>query len=111
MTTSDFDRNQLLRQALQPEAGCPPLADLLEATFAGVEGPRAEELRAHAAACAACAGELALAGALAWGAGLRLKHLGRRAGGRRLERHQCHHRMGRGCDCRHQRAARSQRDA
>ena len=63
MTTSDFDRNQLLRQALQPETGCPPLSELLDALFTGAEGPRSEELRAHAAACAACAAELALAGA------------------------------------------------
>lgn len=63
MTTTDFDRNQLLRQALQPEAGCPPLAELLDGLFAGAEGARAEELRTHAASCPACAAELALAGA------------------------------------------------
>lgn len=63
MTTTDFDRDQLLRRALQPEGGCPLLAELLEAEFTGAAGPRAEELRAHAAACSACAAELALAGA------------------------------------------------
>ena len=55
MTTTDFDRNQLLRQALQPASGCPPLAEMLDAHFAGTASPRAEELRLHAAACSACA--------------------------------------------------------
>ncbi len=63
MTASEFDRNQILRQALLPGAGCPPLAELVDAHFAGTATPAAEALGAHAAACPACAAELALAGA------------------------------------------------
>ena len=63
MTTTDSDANRLLRQALAPAPGCPPLAELLDAELAADASPRAEELRAHAAGCAACAAELALAGA------------------------------------------------
>ncbi len=63
MTASEFDRNQILRQALLPGAGCPPLAELVDAQFAGTATPAAEALRAHAAACPACAAEFALAGA------------------------------------------------
>lgn len=63
MTTIDFDRNRLLRQALQPGPECPPLAELLETLFAGATTPEAEALRAHAAGCPACSAELALAGA------------------------------------------------
>ncbi len=63
MTTIDSDRNQLLRQALAPDAGCPPLAELLDVVVAGAANPRAESLRAHAAACSVCSAELALAGA------------------------------------------------
>ena len=39
MTTIEFDRNQTLRQALLPGAGCPPLAELLETLFAGATTP------------------------------------------------------------------------
>lgn len=63
MTASESDRNQILRQALLPGAGCPPLAELADAHFAGTATPAAEALRAHAAACSACAAELALAAA------------------------------------------------
>ncbi len=66
MTTLEFNRNQLLRQALEPGSECPPLAELLDAAFAGANGAtsaEAEALRAHAAGCSACAAELALAGA------------------------------------------------
>lgn len=63
MTKTDFDRNQLLRQALQHEAGCPPLAELLDAHFSGAADSRVEALRLHAEACPACGAELALAGA------------------------------------------------
>lgn len=63
MTTIDFDRNRLLRQALEPGPACPPLAELLDTQFAGAQTPAAEALRAHAAGCPACAAELALAAA------------------------------------------------
>lgn len=63
MTTTDFDRDPLLREALQPASGCPPLVELLDAHFAAAASPRAEALRAHAAGCSACSAELALAGA------------------------------------------------
>jgi hypothetical protein len=63
MTASKFDRNQILRQALQPEAGCPPLAELVETHFSGTATAAAEALRAHASSCPSCAAELALAGA------------------------------------------------
>ncbi|MEO8197056.1 MAG: hypothetical protein ABI689_10065 [Thermoanaerobaculia bacterium] len=61
MTTTDFDRNQTLRQALQPAAGCPPLGELLDTLLAQSASPRAAELRAHAGECSACAAELTLA--------------------------------------------------
>lgn len=63
MKNTDFDRNHLLRRALQPGTACPPLAELLDAHFTGAADPRAEALRLHAAECPACGGELALAGA------------------------------------------------
>lgn len=63
MTTIDSDANRLLRQALAPAPGCPPLAELLDAELSADTSPRSAELRAHAAGCAACAAELALAGA------------------------------------------------
>lgn len=63
MTTTDSNANRLLREALAPAPGCPPLAELLDAGLAADASPRSEELRAHAAGCAACAAELALAGA------------------------------------------------
>lgn len=62
MTTIDFDRNRLLREALQPGPDCPPLAELLDTMFAGATTSGAAALRAHAAACPACAAELELAG-------------------------------------------------
>lgn len=63
MTTIDSDANRLLRQALAPAPGCPPLAELLDAKLAADASPRSAELRAHAVGCAACAAELALVGA------------------------------------------------
>lgn len=63
MTTIDSNANRLLREALAPAPGCPPLAELLDALLAADASPRSAELRAHAAGCAACAAELALAGA------------------------------------------------
>jgi hypothetical protein len=63
MTTPESDRPAALREALAPGPGCPPLAELLDSHFGGAVGPRAEELRAHAAGCAACSAELTLAGA------------------------------------------------
>lgn len=63
MTTTDSNANRLLREALAPAPGCPPLAELLDAVLAADASPRSEELRAHAAGCSGCAAELALAGA------------------------------------------------
>lgn len=63
MTAIESDRNPLLRQALQPATGCPPLAELLDARFADPATPEIAALRAHAAGCSACGAELALAGA------------------------------------------------
>lgn len=61
MNAIEFDRNRLLRDALQPEAGCPTLAELAEAVLASATTPEAEALRAHAARCSACAAEIELA--------------------------------------------------
>ncbi len=61
MNAIEFDRNRPLREALQPAAGCPPLAELVDALFTGAKTPAAEALRAHAAGCFACAAELELA--------------------------------------------------
>jgi hypothetical protein len=64
MTTLDFDRDRLLRQALQPGPGCPPLSELLDTLFGGATTPAAEALRVHVAGCPACAAELELASAV-----------------------------------------------
>lgn len=61
MNASEFDRNRLLRNALQPEAGCPSLAELAEAVLASATTPEAEALRAHSVRCSACLAELELA--------------------------------------------------
>ena len=63
MNAIEFDRNRPLREALQPEAGCPPLAELVDALFTGATTPAAEKLRAHAAGCFACSAEVDLAAA------------------------------------------------
>ena len=65
MTAIDFDRDRILRLALQPDAGCPPLAELLDGASPGAATPDSDALRAHTAGCPACAAELELAQAFA----------------------------------------------